>query len=66
MFTGIIETLGIVTEINKEQNNLHLTLSSSITPELKIDPKCSPQWHLPYSSRYKQNPIYGYRHRRNY
>jgi riboflavin synthase len=37
MFTGIIETLGIVTEIKKEQNNLHLTLSSSITPELKID-----------------------------
>lgn len=37
MFTGIIETLGIVTEIKKEQNNLHLILSSSITPELKID-----------------------------
>jgi riboflavin synthase len=37
MFTGIIETLGIVTEIKKEQNNLHLTLSSRITPELKID-----------------------------
>ncbi|OAZ03655.1 riboflavin synthase [Flavobacterium succinicans] len=37
MFTGIIETLGIVTEIKKEQNNLHLTLSSDITPELKID-----------------------------
>ena len=37
MFTGIIETLGIVTEIKKEKNNLHLTLSSSITPELKID-----------------------------
>ena len=37
MFTGIIETLGIITEIKKEQNNLHLTLSSSITPELKID-----------------------------
>ncbi|TAF71596.1 MAG: riboflavin synthase [Flavobacterium sp.] len=37
MFTGIIETLGIVTEIKKEQNNLHLTLSSSITSELKID-----------------------------
>jgi len=37
MFTGIIETLGIVTEIKKEQNNLHLTLFSSITPELKID-----------------------------
>nr|WP_315144469.1 riboflavin synthase [uncultured Flavobacterium sp.] len=37
MFTGIIETIGIVTEIKKEQNNLHLILSSSITPELKID-----------------------------
>lgn len=37
MFTGIIETLGIVTEIKKEQNNLHLSLSSDITPELKID-----------------------------
>jgi riboflavin synthase len=37
MFTGIIETLGIVTEIKKEQNNLHLTLFSSITAELKID-----------------------------
>jgi len=37
MFTGIIETLGIVTEIKKEQNNLHLTLSSNITSELKID-----------------------------
>lgn len=37
MFTGIIETLGIVTEIKKEQNNLHLTLFSSITAGLKID-----------------------------
>ncbi|MGL2987813.1 riboflavin synthase [Flavobacterium sp. RSSA_27] len=37
MFTGIIETLGIVTEIKKEQNNLHLTLTSNFTHELKID-----------------------------
>ncbi|CAM2872783.1 riboflavin synthase alpha chain [Flavobacterium succinicans] len=37
MFTGIIETLGIVQEIKKEQNNLHLTLASSITSALKID-----------------------------
>lgn len=37
MFTGIIETLGIVQEIKKEQNNLHLRLSSSIAQELKID-----------------------------
>ncbi|MGL5111740.1 MAG: riboflavin synthase, partial [Flavobacterium sp.] len=37
MFTGIIETLGLVQEIKKEQNNLQLTIASSITSELKID-----------------------------
>ncbi|QTE21770.1 riboflavin synthase [Polaribacter cellanae] len=37
MFTGIIETLGVVTNIEKEQDNVHLTVKSSITNELKID-----------------------------
>jgi riboflavin synthase len=37
MFTGIIETLGIVKEIKKENDNLNITLSSFITRELKID-----------------------------
>jgi riboflavin synthase len=37
MFTGIIETLGIVKEIKKEKDNLHITVSSEITKELKID-----------------------------
>jgi riboflavin synthase len=37
MFTGIIETLGIVKDIVKEKENLHLTITSSITNELKID-----------------------------
>ncbi len=37
MFTGIIETLGSVTELVKEQENIHLTLKSTITGELKID-----------------------------
>lgn len=37
MFTGIIETLGEVTNLNKEQENLHLTIKSSFTEELKID-----------------------------
>lgn len=37
MFTGIIETLGVVQDIKKEQDNLHLTVRSSITSELKID-----------------------------
>jgi len=37
MFTGIIETLGIITAIKKENENVHITVSSSITHELKID-----------------------------
>jgi riboflavin synthase len=37
MFTGIIEDLGTVTRLKKEQDNLHLTIQSRITSELKID-----------------------------
>lgn len=37
MFTGIIETLGIIQEIKKDNENLHITIESSITNELKID-----------------------------
>ena len=37
MFTGIIETLGNVTNIVKEQENIHLTIKSNFTKELKID-----------------------------
>ncbi len=37
MFTGIIETLGKVVELEKEGGNLHITISSAITQELKID-----------------------------
>jgi riboflavin synthase len=37
MFTGIIETLGTVTNVVKEQENVHLTVKSSITHELKVD-----------------------------
>jgi riboflavin synthase len=37
MFTGIIETLGIIKDIQKENDNIHVTVSSSITNELKID-----------------------------
>jgi len=37
MFTGIIETLGEVTELRQEQGNLHITVSSPIASELKID-----------------------------
>ncbi|WP_396192159.1 riboflavin synthase [Flavobacterium sp.] len=37
MFTGIIETLGIIKDLKKEGENLHITINSSITNELKID-----------------------------
>jgi riboflavin synthase len=37
MFTGIIEVLGIVRNIQKENNNLHLQIESPFTSELKID-----------------------------
>jgi riboflavin synthase len=37
MFTGIIETLGTLVDVKKEQENLHLTVQSALTPELKID-----------------------------
>ena len=37
MFTGIIETLGEVVNLQQEGENLHLTLASALAPELKID-----------------------------
>jgi len=37
MFTGIIETLGVIKDLKKDNDNLHITISSTITSELKID-----------------------------
>ena len=37
MFTGIIEAFGKVVDLEKDQENLHLSLESSLTQELKID-----------------------------
>ena len=37
MFTGIIETLGKVVDLQKYQGNLHITVESAIAAELKID-----------------------------
>lgn len=37
MFTGIIETIGVVKSLKEEQENLHITVESGITSELKID-----------------------------
>ncbi|MGS2725757.1 riboflavin synthase [Psychroserpens sp. BH13MA-6] len=37
MFTGIIEDFGVVTNLVKDQDNLHITVQSDMTPALKID-----------------------------
>ncbi|MDX5396007.1 MAG: riboflavin synthase [Hymenobacteraceae bacterium] len=37
MFTGIIETLGQVKQVQQEGSNVHFTLTSPFTHELKID-----------------------------
>jgi riboflavin synthase len=37
MFTGIIETLGVVKDLKHDQDNLHITIESSLSSELKID-----------------------------
>ena len=41
MFTGIIETTGVVKAIEKESSNLNLFIQSDITHELKIDQSVS-------------------------
>lgn len=37
MFTGIIEDLGIIKALKTDKDNLHITVKSAITSELKID-----------------------------
>ncbi|MGH2665455.1 riboflavin synthase [Flavobacterium sp.] len=41
MFTGIIETLGTIKALEKEGENIHITVQSKITNELKIDQSVS-------------------------
>jgi riboflavin synthase len=41
MFTGIIETLGTVSAIEKDQSNVHFTIESPISGELKVDQSVS-------------------------
>lgn len=41
MFTGIIETLGTISEIQREGDNLHLEIQSNISNELSVDQSVS-------------------------
>ena len=37
MFTGIIEEIGVISNLKTELNNLHISVKSNMTQELKID-----------------------------
>jgi len=37
MFTGIVEDLGKVTQVEQDGDNIHFTIKAAFTPELKID-----------------------------
>lgn len=41
MFTGIIETIGTIADLKGEAGNLHITVASSLSDELKIDQSVS-------------------------
>ena len=41
MFTGIIETIAVISKIEKKQGNLNITLKSSLTATFKIDQSIS-------------------------
>ena len=41
MFTGIIEDLGVITNLEPDHDNLHITLKSNFTTELKVDQSVS-------------------------
>ena len=41
MFTGIIETVGTITDVKKDRSNVHFTIQSSISKELKVDQSVS-------------------------
>lgn len=41
MFSGIVEEAAIVLRLEKEKDNLHITMKCSFTPELKIDQSIS-------------------------
>lgn len=41
MFTGIIEALGVVKKVERDRSNVHFTISSPISKELKVDQSVS-------------------------
>lgn len=41
MFSGIVEEAATVVKLERDQENLHITMSCSFTPELKIDQSIS-------------------------
>lgn len=37
MFTGIVEAMGTIVAVDRDQSNIHFTVKSHLTPELKVD-----------------------------
>ncbi|ALJ05652.1 riboflavin synthase subunit alpha [Pseudalgibacter alginicilyticus] len=37
MFTGIIEDMGVISNLKKDLDNLHISIKSRLAPELKVD-----------------------------
>ncbi|HPB02523.1 MAG TPA: riboflavin synthase, partial [Bacteroidales bacterium] len=41
MFSGIVESMGEITKVTREGSNIHFTVKSDLTKELKIDQSMS-------------------------
>ena len=41
MFTGIVETTGVIEDLNYDNENLNLTIQSSISRDLRVDESVS-------------------------
>jgi len=37
MFTGIVEAMGTIVAVDRDQSNIHFTVKSHLAPELKVD-----------------------------
>ena len=62
MFSGIVEEAATVVRLEKEQENLHITMQCSFTDELKIDQSISHNGVCLTVVRSQRGYLYGHRH----
>jgi len=58
MFTGIIETLGVVVNLRKEGGNLHIAIKNPVATELKVDQSVAHNGVCLTVVELKENEIY--------